>query len=163
ARLKWPNDVVVRGRKIAGILLESRLTAEPIVVVGIGLNLNQAEFPADLATTATSVRLETSRRVERETMLDALLAAFDRWPAMAGDARDSGLRPRPGAMARARRHDRPRGPRGLPHRRGGRSGSRRCARPPGFRRRDPPRRGRGAHARPTGLTPTDAVAILHKI
>ena len=81
ARLKWPNDVVVRGRKVAGILLESRLTAEPIVVVGIGLNLNQTEFPADLATTATSVRLETSRRVERETMLDALLAAFDRWRA----------------------------------------------------------------------------------
>jgi BirA family biotin operon repressor/biotin-[acetyl-CoA-carboxylase] ligase len=81
ARLKWPNDVVVRGRKIAGILLESRLSAEPIVVVGIGLNLHQAEFPVDLATTATSVRLETGRPVERETMLDALLAAFDRWRA----------------------------------------------------------------------------------
>ena len=81
ARLKWPNDVVVRGRKVAGILLESRLTAEPIVVVGIGLNLNQTEFPADLATTATSVRLETGRRAERETALDALLTAFDRWRA----------------------------------------------------------------------------------
>ncbi len=79
ARLKWPNDVLVRGRKIAGILLESRLGAEPVVVVGIGLNLQQGAFPDELARTATSVRLETGRLIERETMLDALLRAFDRW------------------------------------------------------------------------------------
>lgn len=79
ARLKWPNDVLVGGRKIAGILLESRVAAEPVVVVGIGLNLRQARFAAELESVATSVRIETGRLVERETMLDALLGAFDRW------------------------------------------------------------------------------------
>jgi BirA family biotin operon repressor/biotin-[acetyl-CoA-carboxylase] ligase len=82
ARLKWPNDVIVGGRKIAGILLESRVAAaDCLVVVGIGVNLRQAAFPPELATTATSVRLESGRLVERETMLAALLAAFDTWRA----------------------------------------------------------------------------------
>lgn len=78
-RLKWPNDVLVNGRKLAGILLESRITAEPIVVVGIGINLRQQAFPAALSAIATSVRLEGGRRVERDAMLDAALAAFDVW------------------------------------------------------------------------------------
>lgn len=78
-RLKWPNDVLVNGRKLAGILLESRITAEPIVVVGIGINLRQQAFPAALSAIATSVRLEGGRRVEREAMLDAVLTAFAVW------------------------------------------------------------------------------------
>lgn len=82
ARLKWPNDILVHGRKIAGILLESRMDAEPTVVVGIGVNLRQHAFPAELAATATSVRLESGRLIERERMLQALLAAFDVWQAI---------------------------------------------------------------------------------
>ena len=78
-RLKWPNDVLVNGRKLAGILLESRISAEPIVVVGIGINLRQQAFPAVLAASATSVILEGGRWVEREAMLDAVLTAFDVW------------------------------------------------------------------------------------
>jgi len=78
-RLKWPNDVLVDGRKLAGILLESRIIAAPIVVVGVGINLRQATFPAALSAIATSVRLAGGRPVEREAMLDALLAAFDAW------------------------------------------------------------------------------------
>ena len=81
ARLKWPNDVVVDGRKLAGILLESRVGAAPLVVVGIGLNLRQGSFPPELATTATSVWLESGRLVDRDTMLEALLGAFDGWRA----------------------------------------------------------------------------------
>ena len=80
-RLKWPNDILVNGRKIAGILLESRVTAEPVVVVGIGINLEQSAFPPELTATATSVRLESGRTVPREAMLDAALAAFDVWRA----------------------------------------------------------------------------------
>ena len=79
ARLKWPNDVVVDGRKLAGILLESRVTAPPTVVVGIGINVAQARFPAELAVTATSVRLVTGRRVDREALLGAVLEEFDAW------------------------------------------------------------------------------------
>ena len=79
ARLKWPNDVLVNGRKLAGILLESRSVAEPVVVVGIGVNLRQRTFSPGLAETATSVDLEGGRAVGREELLEAVLAAFDRW------------------------------------------------------------------------------------
>ena len=53
-RLKWPNDVLVDGRKIAGILLESRLDPSPLVVLGIGINVRQRTFPADVGDRATS-------------------------------------------------------------------------------------------------------------
>ena len=78
-RLKWPNDVLVGRRKIAGILLESRMAATSLVVVGIGINLGQRSFADDLADVATSVTLETGRTVAPETMLSAVLAAFDVW------------------------------------------------------------------------------------
>jgi BirA family transcriptional regulator, biotin operon repressor / biotin---[acetyl-CoA-carboxylase] ligase len=77
-RLKWPNDVLVVGRKIAGILLESRLGPPPLVVLGIGVNLAQRTFPPALTGRATSVALETGRPVNGETLLAALLGAFDR-------------------------------------------------------------------------------------
>ncbi|HEV8585070.1 MAG TPA: biotin--[acetyl-CoA-carboxylase] ligase [Methylomirabilota bacterium] len=84
ARLKWPNDVLVGGRKIAGILLESRLPAgggDGVIAVGIGVNLGQRAFPAGLAARATSVVLETGRLIERDAALAALLEAFDGWRA----------------------------------------------------------------------------------
>jgi BirA family biotin operon repressor/biotin-[acetyl-CoA-carboxylase] ligase len=80
-RLKWPNDVLVGGRKIAGLLLESRLGPTPLVVLGIGLNLAQRAFPPALAGRATSVALETTRPVDRERLLAAVLTALDRWRA----------------------------------------------------------------------------------
>lgn len=79
ARLKWPNDVVLGGRKLAGILLESRLTAPGTVVVGIGINVGQGQFPAELEATATSVRLVTGRDVDREVLLQAVLEEFSAW------------------------------------------------------------------------------------
>jgi BirA family biotin operon repressor/biotin-[acetyl-CoA-carboxylase] ligase len=82
-RLKWPNDVLVGGRKIAGILLESRsiASAEPTLVIGVGVNLGQREFPPELAGRATSVELETGHPVDRDTLLVALLEEFDTWRA----------------------------------------------------------------------------------
>jgi BirA family biotin operon repressor/biotin-[acetyl-CoA-carboxylase] ligase len=82
-RLKWPNDVLVNGRKMAGILLESRSVAssEPVLVIGVGVNLGQREFPPELAGRATSVALETGRAVDRDTLLAALLEEFDAWRA----------------------------------------------------------------------------------
>jgi BirA family transcriptional regulator, biotin operon repressor / biotin---[acetyl-CoA-carboxylase] ligase len=78
-RLKWPNDVLVDGRKLAGILLESRIGPSPLVVLGIGVNLAQRVFPPDLAERATSVRLATGRRVDADTLLTALLESLDAW------------------------------------------------------------------------------------
>ena len=78
-RLKWPNDVLVDGRKLAGILLESRIGPSPLVVLGIGVNLAQRVFPADLAERATSVRLAVGRRVDADALLTALLESLDAW------------------------------------------------------------------------------------
>lgn len=79
ARVKWPNDVLVDGRKIAGILLESRIGPVPAVVVGIGINVGQRAFPPDLAPRVTSVALAGGRSTDREALLAALLEAFDTW------------------------------------------------------------------------------------
>ena len=81
ARLKWPNDVLVGGRKLAGILVESRGGEPATLVVGVGVNLAQRSFPDALAARATSVWLETGRAPDREAVLAALLDAFDAWRA----------------------------------------------------------------------------------
>jgi BirA family transcriptional regulator, biotin operon repressor / biotin---[acetyl-CoA-carboxylase] ligase len=83
ARLKWPNDVLVADKKIAGILLESRTAggADVVTIIGIGINLGQREFPSDLAASATSVALETGQAPSREAVLAALLEEFDAWRA----------------------------------------------------------------------------------
>jgi BirA family transcriptional regulator, biotin operon repressor / biotin---[acetyl-CoA-carboxylase] ligase len=79
ARLKWPNDVVVEGRKLAGILLESRLASPPAVVIGIGINVGQERFPGELSGMATSIRLVTGRSADREALLPVLLEELTAW------------------------------------------------------------------------------------
>jgi BirA family biotin operon repressor/biotin-[acetyl-CoA-carboxylase] ligase len=76
ARLRWPNDVLVAGRKIAGILLEAR---GDDLVVGIGVNVNQRTFAGELAGRATSILIETGRAGDRDGVLAALLGVFDAW------------------------------------------------------------------------------------
>lgn len=80
-RLKWPNDVLLDGRKVSGILLESRTSggASPVVVIGIGLNLLQRTFPDGVRDRATSLALATGVTVDRDRALDALLDEFDTW------------------------------------------------------------------------------------
>jgi BirA family biotin operon repressor/biotin-[acetyl-CoA-carboxylase] ligase len=79
-RLKWPNDVLVGSRKVAGILLETRLGRGPVVtVLGIGVNLAQRRFVGGLADRATSVAIETGLAVDRETLLTVLLDTFEAW------------------------------------------------------------------------------------
>jgi BirA family transcriptional regulator, biotin operon repressor / biotin---[acetyl-CoA-carboxylase] ligase len=75
ARIKWPNDVLVDGRKVAGLLAGLVLDEQrpPAVVLGTGINVAQEELPVD---TATSVRRATGREVERAAVLQAVLGAF---------------------------------------------------------------------------------------
>jgi BirA family biotin operon repressor/biotin-[acetyl-CoA-carboxylase] ligase len=77
--LKWPNDLVIRGKKAGGILTE--MHAEPgrvrFVVVGIGLNVNQERFPGELAGIATSLRQETGKMQSRMELLVRLLREFE--------------------------------------------------------------------------------------
>lgn len=78
--LRWPNDLLLSGKKIAGILTE--LTAEATrvryVVVGIGINVNHARFPRDLAESASSLRLATERSWSRVELTAALLKSLHR-------------------------------------------------------------------------------------
>jgi BirA family biotin operon repressor/biotin-[acetyl-CoA-carboxylase] ligase len=84
ARIKWPNDVWIDGRKVAGILVEAR-PQEGWAVLGIGLNVATMEFPAELAETATSLRL-AGLAVTVEEALGALVAALEEWlPRPAGE------------------------------------------------------------------------------
>jgi len=77
--LKWPNDLMIRGKKAGGILTE--MHAEPgmvrFVVVGIGLNVNQERFPGELAGLATSLRQETGKTQSRMELLVRLLREFE--------------------------------------------------------------------------------------
>ena len=78
--IKWPNDLLSGERKICGILAEAIDTPNGrAVVLGIGVNLTQDAFPAELADVATSVFAATGRSPEREAVLAALLAALSRW------------------------------------------------------------------------------------
>lgn len=80
--IKFPNDVLLGGRKVAGVLAES---SEGRVVLGIGVNANQTEdqLPADAQTEPTSLRLELGEPVDRAQLLAAILArlerAYDAW------------------------------------------------------------------------------------
>lgn len=76
--LKWPNDVLLEGRKTCGMLLEGRLGGgAPCVVLGIGLNVNQTHFPPDLDGLATSLSLAAGRPIPRAPLLAALLARLE--------------------------------------------------------------------------------------
>lgn len=81
AEVKWPNDILVGGAKIAGLLNEMSAETEQInyVVLGIGINLNMTvdQFPSELNYPATSVLLETGQVVERRVFLRALLERLD--------------------------------------------------------------------------------------
>jgi BirA family biotin operon repressor/biotin-[acetyl-CoA-carboxylase] ligase len=71
--LKWPNDVQVAGRKLAGILAEG---AVGHVVLGIGINVQPAAYPADVSARATSIESELGRPVDRGLVLAECLAAL---------------------------------------------------------------------------------------
>jgi BirA family transcriptional regulator, biotin operon repressor / biotin---[acetyl-CoA-carboxylase] ligase len=78
--LKWPNDLLCGGKKFCGILAEMNAEATRVryMVVGVGINVNQAKFPAELRSIATSLRLETGTEWSRVEMCAALLKSLDR-------------------------------------------------------------------------------------
>jgi len=91
ARLKWPNDLVARRRKLGGILCESVYQdARPrFALIGVGLNLNQTEqdFPPEMRPLATSVRLLSGKEKDRDGALFALNETLGRWLRVLRDGR----------------------------------------------------------------------------
>lgn len=79
-KIKWPNDILAKGRKIAGILIENQLQGSAIghSVVGIGLNVNQEGFGA-LSGIATSMALLSGQPFDRMAVLERLCMALEKW------------------------------------------------------------------------------------
>ena len=78
--LKWPNDLLIGGKKFCGILTEmnAEVTRVRHIVVGVGINVNQADFPAELRSLATSLRLVSGTEWSRVEVCAALLKSLDR-------------------------------------------------------------------------------------
>jgi BirA family biotin operon repressor/biotin-[acetyl-CoA-carboxylase] ligase len=79
--IKWPNDILIRGKKIAGILTEMSAELDHLkeIILGIGIDVNQeaGEFPATLRKTATSIRIESGQLVDRAGLAVAILRELD--------------------------------------------------------------------------------------
>ena len=78
--IKWPNDLVLSGKKVCGILTEMNLSGTQVedVIVGVGLNVNTMKFPDELEDKATSLRKETLRELECGELLQLILKEFDK-------------------------------------------------------------------------------------
>ena len=79
ADLKWPNDVLFEGKKLAGLLTEAVFNGSVLerVVVGIGINVNQHEFSAGLSTKATSLSILSGKKYSRERVLAHILTKIE--------------------------------------------------------------------------------------
>jgi len=92
--IKWPNDILCQDRKVVGILTEMSAEIDAInhIVIGIGINVNidQQDFPSDLATTATSLAVACGRPVSRIKLLSIILAELE---AVYTEVKKSGFEP----------------------------------------------------------------------
>lgn len=80
AKIKWPNDILVNGKKIAGILLESKKTkAGTAHILGIGINCHQKKFGDKIKSTATSIDIERKTVCDRITICKRLLGEIEGW------------------------------------------------------------------------------------
>lgn len=78
-KIKWPNDIIVNGKKLVGILTEMSTQIDYInhVTVGVGINVNQTEFPEEIRQTATSLRLECGHVVRRAPVIAAVMRRLE--------------------------------------------------------------------------------------
>lgn len=79
-QIKWPNDIVLSGRKICGILTEMCFKdGGYIVVIGVGINVNNTGFPEDIKGTASSLKLETGAETSREALIASVMECFEKY------------------------------------------------------------------------------------
>lgn len=83
--LRWPNDVLLNERKLAGILVQGSEQPHDTLIAGIGVNVNQTDFPDDLRAIATSLRLETGHEFSRQALLDRIVAESLRYATLLSD------------------------------------------------------------------------------
>jgi len=88
AKIKWPNDIILNGKKVAGIIVESKTVNDRTAyIVGIGINCHQkkSSFPRELQTTATSIDIESRSICDRISLAKRLLSSLDHWLEAAQD------------------------------------------------------------------------------
>ena len=78
--LRWPNDLMLNERKLAGILVQA--AEGGALIAGIGINVNQSAFPEDLAAIATSLKIETGKDHDKEALLNRVIAESLRYSAL---------------------------------------------------------------------------------
>jgi BirA family biotin operon repressor/biotin-[acetyl-CoA-carboxylase] ligase len=90
AGIKWPNDIVINGKKICGILTEMSAQFDYInhIVIGIGINVHNETFPEELQETASSLLLECGRRFHRATIMEKILEHFETYYAIFLETQD---------------------------------------------------------------------------
>lgn len=78
-QIKWPNDVLINGKKVSGILTEMQAEQDTVlyVIVGMGININQTEIEADIKDRATSLRLETGKEWQLVPLIQSILSLFE--------------------------------------------------------------------------------------
>lgn len=79
AMIKWPNDIVMNGKKVCGILTEMSAQFDYInhIVIGIGINVHNEEFPEEIAQTASSLYVESGQHIHRASLIEAFLEEFE--------------------------------------------------------------------------------------
>lgn len=79
AKIKWPNDIVVNGKKVCGILTEMSAQFDYInhIVIGIGINVHNESFPEEIRETASSLLLESGKRIHRANLIARFLERFE--------------------------------------------------------------------------------------
>ena len=80
ARIKWPNDIIVENRKICGILTEIAAQSDSIdyIIIGIGININNTEFPDEIKHKASSIHLETNKNIDKSDFFRTVLIYLDK-------------------------------------------------------------------------------------
>ena len=82
-KLKWPNDVLIDGKKVCGILSQMKTAASEVdfIVLGIGINVNisYSQFPKEICNLATSLAIETGREISRQELIISLYENLGKW------------------------------------------------------------------------------------
>lgn len=79
-QIKWPNDIVVNGKKICGILTEMCFqNGNCVVIIGVGVNVNTEEFPEEIREIASSLKIETGKNISREELIASVMKYFERF------------------------------------------------------------------------------------
>jgi len=86
ARIKWPNDIMLSGRKVAGILLESKPCGACIIGIGINCHQKTDSFAAELQSIATSIDIETNSVTDRISLARRFLTSIDHWLELAAES-----------------------------------------------------------------------------